>query len=273
MRPLALLPAASLAGCLIQNPGFDAVEGTSTASPTSSSTTALTTGEPDTTDTTDTTLDGSGGGTSSSTSEASATTGCATELLFPDADHDGFGAGASVQACPGDPGFAPVDGDCNDAAPAINPGATEVCNQTDDDCDGLMDEFSAANGDCANCNLAAFGDHSYWFCRVPDDWDAARGVCQMFGPVDLAIIDDQAENDFVFAGNPQPDSPLWIGGRDSDPDQQVHYTWWDGSPLNFNNFANADLDNGCIAMPNGDGGKWRDRDCSFDYVHACESKG
>lgn len=279
MRPLALLPATLLAGCLIQNPSFDVDEATSSATTTRGDSTGpgITTGAPDTTDTTDTTTDatlgGSGDGSSSTTTtDAPATTGCA-ELLFPDADNDGFGAGAAVLACPGDPGFAGADGDCDDTNKAVNPGATEVCNQLDDDCDGLMDEFSAANSDCANCNLAAFGGHSYWFCRTTASWDAARGVCQVFGPVDLPIVDDLAENDFLFAGNGLPAAPMWVGGRDSDPNQQAYYTWYDGSPLTFNNFALADLDNGCIAMPNGDAGKWRDRDCNFDYSYACESKG
>jgi hypothetical protein len=69
-----------------------------------------------------------------------------------------------------------------------------------------------------------------------------------------------------------PASPMWVGGRDSDPNMNAYYTWYDGSPLTFNNFALADLDDGCIALPNGDGGKWRDRDCGFDYSFACESK-
>jgi hypothetical protein len=271
VRPLVLLSAPLLAGCLIQNPGFDADQttgGESTTSDALTGTAATTSSDTSTTD-----GGGSGGGSGSTTTGEPATTGCIAELLFPDSDNDGFGAGAGVLACPGEPGLAGADGDCDDANPAINPDASELCNQLDDDCDGLEDEFSATNADCADCNLSAYGGHSYWLCRKTAEWDAARSFCQTFGPVDLTIVDDLAENDFLFAGNGLPDSPMWVGGRDSDPNMPVYYTWYDGSPLTFNNFALADLDDGCIAMPNGDGGQWRDRDCGEDYSFACESKG
>jgi len=244
VRLLVLLPVGLLLGCLIQNPGFDADETSTTTS-------------------------------SGSTTAEPSTTGCTAEPRFPDADDDGFGFGAAVLACPGAPGFAGVDGDCDDADDAVNPDATERCNQRDDDCDGLEDEFSAANAACEDCELAGFGAHSYWFCTTPADWDAARGVCQGFGAVDLPIVDDLAESDFLFAlaGDALQAAPMWLGGRDSDPDMQIYYTWYDGSPLTFSNFSTADLDNGCIAMPIEDAGQWRDRECNSTYSFACESKG
>lgn len=266
MRPLALLPVALLPACLlVQNPGFDAAVATSSGA---------TTGEPEDPGTTGGT--GSDGATTTGTTDEP-TTGCVAEPLFADADNDGFGAGAATLRCPGAPGFVDIDGDCDDADDAVSPDAPETCNQRDDDCDGLQDEASEANLACANCELATLGAHSYWFCTDKLDWDAARGVCQGFGPVDLAILDDVGENEFILAHNPadpgNADSAMWLGGRDSDPVLQATYTWYDGSPLTYNNFSLANLDDGCIVMTTVDAGKWRDRECSDIYYFTCESKG
>ncbi len=56
-----------------------------------------------------------------------------------DADGDGYGNPASV-AC------AHPEADCNDANAAVHPGATEVTNGVDDDCDGQIDERSGCGG-------------------------------------------------------------------------------------------------------------------------------
>jgi hypothetical protein len=60
---------------------------------------------------------------------------------FQDADGDGYGNPAVSQlACFQPPGYVADATDCDDGDAAINPGATEVCNHVDDDCDGLVDD-------------------------------------------------------------------------------------------------------------------------------------
>ncbi|MFM7730055.1 MAG: lysyl oxidase family protein, partial [Flavobacteriales bacterium] len=56
---------------------------------------------------------------------------------YRDNDGDGFGNSAvSVSNCVQPAGYVSDNSDCNDASVNIRPGATELCNGIDDDCDG-----------------------------------------------------------------------------------------------------------------------------------------
>ena len=117
--------------------------------------------------------------------------GCSS--FFLDADGDGFGAdGAPACLCAPDAasGFvAKSPSDCDDASDAVRPGAAEVCNGVDDDCDTLVDEEGA--GLCAlffaDEDGDGYGDPARFSCRCAasegypagaagdcDDGDAAR---------------------------------------------------------------------------------------------------
>lgn len=62
------------------------------------------------------------------------TTPCATR--FVDADGDGVGGDTPAACGEG----VPTGGDCDDADPAVFPGAPEACDGVDGDCDGKVDE-------------------------------------------------------------------------------------------------------------------------------------
>ncbi len=60
--------------------------------------------------------------------------------FYTDADQDGYGTTPMVQACESYAGVSATSGDCDDNAPTVLPGATEVArNATDEDCDGVDD--------------------------------------------------------------------------------------------------------------------------------------
>ncbi len=61
--------------------------------------------------------------------------------FYQDADGDGWGGIVSNIQCAADAAYSSsTSGDCDDAKFAVNPGATEICNYTDDNCDGQTDE-------------------------------------------------------------------------------------------------------------------------------------
>ncbi len=63
-----------------------------------------------------------------------------TQTYYEDADRDGYGNPLiSVAACAAPTGYVADHTDCNDTNPLIHPGRADVCNGTDDNCDGVTD--------------------------------------------------------------------------------------------------------------------------------------
>ncbi|MDQ3034416.1 MAG: putative metal-binding motif-containing protein, partial [Myxococcota bacterium] len=66
---------------------------------------------------------------------------CEERVWYADGDGDGHGDDASsAGACEAPVGYVEEAGDCDDASAAVHPGAAEVCNGADDDCDAALDE-------------------------------------------------------------------------------------------------------------------------------------
>ncbi|MEW6380808.1 MAG: DUF1566 domain-containing protein [bacterium] len=60
---------------------------------------------------------------------------------YQDADGDGYGdPNRSITALAAPAGYVDKGGDCQDSDANINPAASEVCDNKDNDCDGLVDE-------------------------------------------------------------------------------------------------------------------------------------
>lgn len=68
---------------------------------------------------------------------------------YEDADADGYGSENSKDARTRPAGYVENNDDCNDGSASVFPGATEVCNGVDNDCDGTPDNgATCTDGNC-----------------------------------------------------------------------------------------------------------------------------
>ena len=68
------------------------------------------------------------------------TPGCVESTWYLDADGDGYAGTESQVACEPGPDWLATSDDCDDADAAVHPGAIEICNAVDDDCNTLVDD-------------------------------------------------------------------------------------------------------------------------------------
>jgi hypothetical protein len=89
--------------------------------------------------------------------------------FYYDEDGDGVGdTAALVPACMAPPGYSALPGDCAPLDPSKFPGATEQCNNLDDDCDGTADTLETTFADSDNASTMRFP------CTV----QGASGICR-----------------------------------------------------------------------------------------------
>ncbi|MCK6504242.1 putative metal-binding motif-containing protein [Myxococcota bacterium] len=149
-------------------------------------------------------------------------------VYYADVDFDGYGDAATPRtACALPAGYVADDTDCDDRDEARFPGAPEVCNELDDDCDDDVDEGVGAETWYLDGDGDGFGDpmSEETACTVPAGAVAVGGDC-----------DD--EDDGVFPGATE-----LCNGLDDDCDDDV-----DGE--------------GMVALQAADG-TWQDLSASF----------
>ena len=106
--------------------------------------------------------------------------------FFEDLDNDSYGSAQNTTiSCSPPPGYAARDGDCNDSNGFINPGAIEICDEIDNDCDNAIDDndnsLIGGNIIYIDSDLDGFGAEdgalSSLTCEVPDGYESISGDC------------------------------------------------------------------------------------------------
>lgn len=146
-------------------------------------------------------------------------------LFWPDLDEDGFGddAGVGVLACEQPALAAPSADDCDDTDAETHPGAREVCDDKDQDCDGVHDDDAVdmltlyLDTDLDGYGVAV---SSMLSCTVLSGYAEVDGDCQPTNPTVhpgqlewCNAIDDDCD------GVPDDDpvaAPQWVPDLDGD---------------------------------------------------------
>ncbi len=112
---------------------------------------------------------------------------CLERVWYLDQDGDGFGDPQAGRAsCLWPLGYVQVGLDCNDDDARIHPGATEICNGIDDDCNGTIDDPSRLDQQTYYLDLDADGvgdsQKARMACRRPEGHVLVGGDCQDADP-------------------------------------------------------------------------------------------
>ena len=144
---------------------------------------------------------------------------------YQDADTDGYGdLDFSTLACEQPAGYAADSTDCDDAQATVNPGATELCNLVDDDCDTLIDEDAADASvwyDDGDGDGYGDPDASLSACEQPSGAVADNTDCDYadgdVSPADAEICDGLDNNcDGSVDEGAADDAATWYNDSDGD---------------------------------------------------------
>jgi len=163
--------------------------------------------------------------------------------------------------------------DCDDANPAIHPGATEVCDGADNDCNGAVDDAPCA------CQAIDIGTSGFSLCDVTVSYTRAQQICAGLGAA-LAHVDSADEerllNDATAAarqrrkGDPRVYNRWWIGLDDRAVEGQFRWSvpgstftsWHRGEP------DNAGCNQDCVVLDS-ETGLWSDTHCLDVHPFIC----
>jgi len=204
---------------------------------------------------------------------------------YYDGDGDGVGSGSATSSCMPPTQYVASDGDCDDSNSDIYPGANEICDGFDNDCDGDID----GNANCP-CDMETYNQHSYLFCKTVKNWHDAHDFCEAYGSYQLISIDDSAEQSWLW-GKVVVHSAFhwwWIGYHNQNASASQEpagaWEWLEGSSSYTNWYPyypyvqpdNGDNNEDCAHIDPSHG-HWNDLDCNRtdwygNYLYfVCES--
>jgi Lamin Tail Domain/Putative metal-binding motif len=145
---------------------------------------------------------------------------------YTDNDNDSWGDGLDVSwSCEQPSGTVATSGDCDDETADVSPDATEVCDDIDNNCDGTVDEGTAADAgtwyndaDADGWGDAGFGTLS---CTQPSGFVATPGDCDdgvATTSPDSSELCDGADNncDGDVDEDSAVDATTWYSDNDAD---------------------------------------------------------
>jgi hypothetical protein len=125
-------------------------------------------------------------------------------VWYFDGDNDGYGdLFATVETCARPSGYVADSTDCDDGDATVSPGADELCNLVDDDCDGVADEPGAvdalasyrdADNDSYGAPGSVIGECVISAGRVGNGLDCDDASAAV-NPLGVEVCDDGADQD------------------------------------------------------------------------------
>lgn len=167
-------------------------------------------------------------------------------------------------------GYSACTDDCDDNDNKVHPGAKEVCDLDDDNCDGVWDN----DPQCPHCAIKplpnpATGDAAFCFVALP--WAEAEADCVDQGG-HLVSLHAKNVQDFVASeAFAIQDSDWWIGLNDTK--NEGTFVWSDNTPFNYMNWNDGEPNNAgeedCANVIPWGGGTWNDLPCDQARPYVC----
>ena len=160
--------------------------------------------------------------------------------FYPDVDGDGYGVPTgAIQGCSLPTGYSAEATDCDDDNIAINPGATEVCDDlnVDEDCDGAIDDADPSVDPASGILFYVDGDGDGFGDRT----DAGTVWCA--DPADGSVVDNTDCDDAAADINPDATEVCDLSDIDEDCDGTADDADTSVDPSGFSNwYTDSDSD-------------------------------